>query len=214
MSGTRPCPELTPASETLPVSQSGAQCQSICTTVCQPCQPGQRQCFRHWLGNDAVNSNSAYMPLHSILHEEQHKRALILRWPCKPAMSQCKTKWAGSPVCHSEPDSKKWAGSLLPKLEMNSSVYVLFALSYSLHKGSQSQEQLTQSMHLVLHQFFLPHHLPTKNNRFLLALREAGSGQRTRAAIFPVRVQHSPTMNQLLMKHHRMNMWNKGIHFP
>lgn len=77
------------------------------------------------------------MPLHSILHEEQHKHALVLRWPCKPAISQWKTKWAGSPVCHTEPDSKKWADSLLLKLEMNSSVYVLFALSYSSHKGSQ-----------------------------------------------------------------------------
>lgn len=153
------------------------------------------------------------MPLHSILHKEQHKRALVLRWPCKPAMSQCKTKWAGSPVCHSEPDSKKWAHSLLLKLDMNSSVYVLFALSYSSYKGSQSQDRLIQSMHLVLHQF-LPCHLPTEHNRFLLALREARSGQKTRAAIFPVRVQHSPTTNQLLMKHHRMNMWNKDIHFP
>lgn len=127
------------------------------------------------------------MPLNSACCEEQHTYAPVLRWPCKPAVPRWKTKWAGSPVCHSEPDSKKWVDSSLPKLEMNK-LFMCFLPSIILWLtqgtsvfGSARSEHALSFATLVLTSPLIP----TERNRFLFALKATRSGQKTKSNNFP-----------------------------
>lgn len=128
-----------------------------------------------------------HMPLHSVCCEQQHKYTLVLRWLCKPACP------GGSPVCHSKPDSKKWVDFSLPKLEMKGLYLHAFFPSFIplLLQGTSVFASLSypsgslKSTCFVLHLLFSPPHLPTEYNRLLLALKAAGSGQKTKSSNFP-----------------------------
>lgn len=71
-------------------------------------------------------------------------------------------------------------------------IYVLFALNYTIAPTrdlslwtSLLPFRVTQSTYLGLHRLFSAPHLPTESNRFLLALKAAGSGQKTKSSNFP-----------------------------